>query len=74
MAREMQDVMRAMQKYTRIRAGQNSYFVDHPMSVAYKELPHKEACKVFKEVEELLCLIFRVQNQKMLVEQYEKAA
>ncbi len=73
-ATEMQAVMRAMGNYTRIRPGKDIYYVVYPLSIKYKELPHKEACKVFSDVDEILCCVFSINTTDMLLPERRKAA
>lgn len=71
-ALEMQAVMRALGKYTRIRPGRDCYFIMYPLSISYGKLKHKEACKVFNDVDEIIRNVIGVQSTDQLLKAYEE--
>jgi hypothetical protein len=74
LAREISLMMAAVGRFVWVKSLGDKYLLITPETTRFSDLPHKEACRVFSEVDEILCDIFQLTSTDQLLRAMEKAA
>ena len=71
----IQKTMQGLRKdYVFIRIGRSKFYVMGARSIAYDKLSHKDACRVFADVDEILCSILQIDSTDQLLREHARAA